>query len=167
MKKQLKGRVMYGNRLSRITCYITDERGYISITAGIYPPHCKNAHAWGPLVEEISEAFPKLKPYLRLHMLTFNKLDMENALYHIDNNLNNGESGLEYVKNAWTLTDKETATLNAFCNFAIHKTLSPFTKKYKRDKTAVDMFAKEVERLGIIERNNKQIEEFKKFVETL
>lgn len=167
MKKELKGKVMYNNRLSRIICNITDERGYISITAEIYPPHCKNAHACGTLVEEISEAFPKLKPYLRLHCLRFNNVDMENALYYIDNNLNNGESGLEYVKNSWALTDKETATLNAFCNFAIHKTLSPFTKKYKRDKMAVDMFTKEVERLGIIERNNKQMEEFKKFVETL
>ena len=167
MKKELKGKVMYYNRLSRIICHITDESGYISITASIYPPHCKNAYACGTLEEEISVAFPKLKPYLRLHCLTFNNVDMENALYLIDNNRTNGESGLEYVKNAWALTDKETATLNAFCNFAIHKTLSPFTKKYTRDKMAVDMFAKEVERLGIIERNNKQIEEFKKFVETL
>jgi hypothetical protein len=167
MKKELKGKVMYNNRLSRIICHITDERGYISITAGIYPPHCKNAHAWGTLVEEISEAFPKLKPYLRLHCLKFGKTDMETALYLIDNNCANGESGLEYVKNAWGLTDKETATLNAFCNFAIHKTYSPLWKQYERDKMAVDMFAKEVERLGIIERNNKQMEEFKKFVETL
>ena len=167
MKKELKGKVMYDNKLSRIVCHITDERGYVSITAEIYPPHCKYPHSFGILKEYIAKAFPMLKPYLRLHGMKFNKYDLENALYYIDNNLNNGESGLEYVKNTWALTDKETATLNAFCNFAIYKSYSPLCKQYRRDKMAQDMFAKEVERLGIVKRNLKQITEFKKFVETL
>jgi hypothetical protein len=164
MKKELKGKVMYDNKLSRIVCHITDESGYVSITAEIYPPHCKYPYACGILKEYIAKAFPMLEPYLRLHGMKFNKYDLETALFCIDNNVN---GGLEYVKNTWALTDKETATLNAFCNFAIHKSYSPLWKQYKRDQMAQDMFAKEVERLGIVERNLKQITEFKKFVETL
>lgn len=164
MKKILNGYISYKTpgRKDRITCVITNENGYISITGEIKPYRCKNTYACGYLHKEIAEAFPRLRPYLWLHLYNMDgtqTFEIENSLFY----LLNGED--EAARNCLNCSDGEFAALKSLVTYGLHKTRKSYGYIYNENTLAV--YAAAVKKYNIQERHKMAVNEFLKFVDTL
>lgn len=120
MKKILRSTVNYYGKPARIAATVTDERGYISITADLIPYRCKTVHACGCMHDEIYRAFPKLRPFIWLHLVNVDgsvTYEIENSLYHFANGDDQAAGRV-----LGCCSDKEINDLSALVNFGLHKT---------------------------------------------
>lgn len=166
MKKVLNGTLRnfmwYGyDKPARITCTITDEDGYISITADIIPYRCRTPHICGCCHAEVGKAFPWLKKYLWLHgKYVDSGLDtyqFENGLY----NLMNGKA--DYFQYTCHLTDAEMLDITALVEYGLHK-----CKRwgfYTADDNTKEVFKKNIEKYHIPQRALNAMQEFYKVLE--
>ena len=119
MKKILRSTVNYYGKPARIAATVTDERGYISITADLIPYRCKTVHACGCMHDEIYRAFPKLRPFMWLHLVNVDgsvTYEIENSLYHFANGDDQAAGRV-----LGCCSDKEINDLSALVNFGLHK----------------------------------------------
>lgn len=162
MKKFLNGTVRYNGKPARIIAKITDERGYISITADLIPYRCKTVHACGCLHDEIIRAFPKLRPYIWLHLYNLDgtkSYQVENSLYHLFNN------DIDGARNELNCTDQEIRDLAALAEFGLHKTRKSYGYTY--DKNALSVYENAVNKLNLVRRHKAQINRFYKLLADL
>ena len=165
MKKIINGKTDYCGKTARIYCTITDNDGYISITGDVIPYRCKTAHLMGCIHDEIAKAFPKLKKYLWLHLV---KLD-GSVIYEVENTLFNLINGnIEAAKNCLgCATDEELQKLDSLATYGIHKKTNHGCDGvwFSASKDGEELFAKEVEKLGLKQRRLAAIKEFYAFLE--
>lgn len=163
MKKVLKGKVNYCGKPGRITCTITDENGYISITGGIIPYRCKTEHAGGCIHEYICKAFPKLKKYIGLHLCGLDGKPMHyvaNSLYFFMNNEpENAKNTLRFC------TESELKELQNLVLYGLHRTKRSYGYTY--DENTLNVYTKALEKYNIPERAKESIKEFYAFLDTL
>ena len=164
MKKTLSGHVDYCGSRSRIKCTITDENGYISITGEITPYRCRTPHCFGCIHDEIAEAFPKLKPWLWLHLKNPDGSEswwLENALYHLAN------GNEETAQNILHCSDAEMLELSALVRYGLHKHYSELFKHYSCDEDAQRVFNNYVAKMGLQQNIANAYNNFIEFVNTL
>lgn len=126
MKKVFNSTTTYNGKPARIACTVTDKDGYISITGELTPYRCRTPHVAGCCHDEISKAFPKLRPFLWLHLVNLDGSvmhELENSLYMI---ANDDEKAAQSVLHC---TDDEINELSALVHNGLHR--SPTWWSYK------------------------------------
>lgn len=164
MLKYLHGHVDYCGSRARIKCKITDKDGYIAITGEIIPYKCRTPHCFGRIHEYIAKAFPKLKPWLWLHLKNSDGSEswwLENALYHIAN------GNEEAAQNILRCTDAEMFELSALVRYGLHKEYHAYSKYYSCGKDAQRVFNSYIERMGLQTKIANAYKDFLEFVNTL
>lgn len=162
MKKILNGSYIEHGKRNRVTCTITDERGYISITGEVTPYRCRTPHICGCVHDHIAKAFPQLRPYLHLHLTNKDgsrAFWCENALYYL---ANNDTPAARYCLNC---TDAEMRELDALVRYGLHK--EHHSWGYNVEGQGKELFAKAVANMGLQERNKQAYNNFLSFCETL
>ena len=167
MKKKIQGTCEWWGKPARVICTITDERGYISITADIIPYRCRTPHCCGCCHNEVAKAFPKLRKFLWLHLKSTKTFTddyyIENTLYHLMN------GNIAHVQETLHLTDAEMFEICAFVNYGLHKIPHKGYDGvyYTASDNTKEVFAKGIEKYNIPQRCKDAVQEFYKFVETL
>lgn len=162
MKKILNGSYIEHGKRNRVTCTITDERGYISITGEVTPYRCRTPHICGCVHDYIAKAFPQLRPWLSLHLTNADGSQSwwyENALYHLANN------DTDAAQACLKCTDAEIRELDALVRYGLHK--EHHSWGYNVEGQGKELFAKAVANMGIQERNKQAYDNFLAFCETL
>lgn len=163
MKKVLKGTTEYCGAPARITCIVTDENGYISITGEIIPYRCRTVHACGCLHDEICKAFPKLRKYIGLHLCGINgeyPHYIANSLYFFMNNEpENAKNTLRFC------TESELKELQNLVLDGLHRTKKSYGYTY--NENTLHVYTKALEKYNIPERAKESIKEFYTFLDTL
>lgn len=130
MKKVLFGTVDYCGKPAKIKCYITDNDGYLSITADIIPYRCRTPHCCGCCHDEIQKAFPELKPFIWLHLVDVKDgsvmHEVANSLYML---ANDDEKAAQSVLNC---TDEEIRELSALVHYGLTRTKTWWGYKDKK-----------------------------------
>jgi len=124
--KVLTARTTYAGKPARIACTVTNKDGYISITGELTPYRCRTPHAAGCIHEEIEKAFPKLRPFIWLHLANLDGSvmhEIENSLYMIAND------DEKAAQNVLHCTDDEINELSALVHNGLHR--SPTWWSYK------------------------------------
>lgn len=170
MKKILNGTTKYNGKPARIKATITDENGYISITGEITPHRCRKPHAFGCVHEEIAKAFPKLQPFMWLHLVNLDGSVMHevaNTLYFLAND------DTEAAQKHLHCTDEEILRLSAFVRYGLHREKTVFNygetgkKAYHVTGDGVQLFERELKKYGFTAKRKAAIIKFYRLLNTL
>lgn len=167
MKKIFNATMNYNGKPARIACTVTDKDGYISITGELTPYRCRTPHVCGCIHEEISKAFPKLRPFLWLHCVNLDgsvTYEIENSLYMI---ANDDEKAAQSVLHC---TDDEILELSALVHNGLHR--SPTWWGYKDNRQGYEVkgedsrrvYAEKLESFNLRARRLQAIGDFYEFL---
>lgn len=166
MKKTLKGVTNYCGKPARITCKITDERGYISITGELTPYRCRTPYVCGCMHNEIVKVFPELRPFIWLHLVNISdgsvSREIASSLFMLAND------DEKAAQNMLHCTDNELRELSALVHYGLHRSHAWY--RYDNDKKAyevngadsVRIYTARLESFGLRARRLQAIKEFYK-----
>lgn len=164
MFKRLHTTFNYNGKTANIYCEITDKDGYISITGEIIPYGCRRPQVFGCIHEELAEAFPKLRPYLWLHLVNLDGSlmhEVANSLYMLAND------DVKSAQDMLNCTDEEIADLHSLVRNGLHRTRTWWSYNDDKqkgwhisDKDSIAIYTKELEKFGLRARRRKAIAEF-------
>lgn len=126
INKTLQAVTTYEGKPARIACTVTNKNGYISITGELIPYRCRTPHHCGCIHEEIIKTFPKLRPFLWLHLTNDDGSrihEVENSLYMI---ANDDEEAAQILLHC---TDNEIRELSALVHNGLHRSPTPWNYK--------------------------------------
>lgn len=155
MKKSFNSKVYYNGKPARITATVTDENGYISITGEIIPYRCKTVHAAGCLHEYIYMAFPKLRPFIWLHLVNLDgtiMYEVENSLYMLAND------DVTAAQSVLGCSDDEIDKLYNLVRFGLHRSKTSWgyrdhlTGYQISDENSVQTYTAALNKLGLRSR---------------